>query len=100
LTRSQKRNLFHESEVYISKENVVVRNRQANFKMKKDGHNFDLPYSKNESKWKKTPCTPDNLQIFKDKLVETILNGKKIEGTYRNDRKVIHYFDSKTRRNG
>jgi hypothetical protein len=52
----------------------------------------------NESGWKKTPRTPDNLQIFKDELVKTTLNGKKIEGTYRNDREVIHYFDSKTGR--
>ena len=57
-----------------------------------------MPYYKNESGWKKTPRTSDNLQIFKDKLVETTLNGKKIKGTYRNDRKVIHYFDSTTRR--
>ena len=32
LTRSQKRNLPHKSDVYISEENVVVRHRQANFK--------------------------------------------------------------------
>ena len=57
-----------------------------------------MPYYKNESGWKKTSRTPENVQIFKDKLVETTLNGKKIKGTYRNDRKVIHYFDSTTRR--
>ena len=99
LTRSQKRNLPHEGDVYISEEKVVIRHRQGNFKMKKHGHDFDLPYYKNESGWKKTPRTPENLQIFKDKLVETTLKGKKIEGTYRGDQKVIHYFDSKTRRN-
>jgi len=99
LTKSQKRNFPHESDVYISEENVVVRNGQANFKMKKHGYDFDLPYYTNKSGWKKTPRTPGNLQIFKNKIVETTLNGKKIEGTYRNDHKVIHYFDSKTRRN-
>ena len=50
---------------------------------------------KTKADGKKTPRTPENLQIFKDKLVETTLNGKKIEGTYRSDQKVIHYFDSK-----
>ena len=99
LTKSQKRNLPHESDIYISEEKVVVRHRQANFKMKKHGHDFDLPYYTNESGQKKTRRTSDNRQVFKDKLVETTLNGKIIEGTYRNDKKVIHYFDSKTRRN-
>lgn len=96
MTKVQKRNFPHEDDVYISEENVVVRHGQANFKMKKDGSDFDLPYYTNKGGWKKTPRTPNNLQMFKEKSVETTLNGKKIEGTYRNDQKVIHYFDSKT----
>lgn len=41
MTRSQKRNLPHESDGYISEEKVVVIHRQANFKMKKHGYDFD-----------------------------------------------------------
>ena len=66
--------------------------------MKKHDHDFDLPYYENKSEQKKTPCTPYNPQRFKDKVVETTLNGKRIEGTYRNNQKVIHYVDSRTKR--
>lgn len=61
--------------------------------MKKHDHDFDLPYYENENVWKKIPRTPDNFQIFKDKLVETTLNGKKIERTYRTYEKCT-YLDT------
>ena len=101
LTPAQKRNSPSEKDVYISKEDVIIRNRQAKYKMKNNGHNFDLPYSVSDRGRKKTPVTSENLQKFKDKIVEITLNGKKIQGTYRNEerRKVIHYFDPKTKRN-
>ena len=83
----------------MSEEDVIIRHRQASFKTKKHGHDFELPFYTNDSGWKKTSRTPENVQIFKDKLVETTLNGKIIEGTYRNDRKVIHFYDSETQRN-
>ena len=67
--------------------------------MKKHGYDFDLPYYTNEKGWKKTPRTPENLQTFKEKLVETTLKGDRIEGTYKKTRKVIHFFDAATERN-
>lgn len=99
LTKAQRRNMPHENDVYISEEKVIIRHRQANYKLKKHGHDFDLPYYENQSGWKKTPRNAENLHMFKEKIVKTTLEGRRIEGTYRNNQKVIHYFDQKTNRN-
>ena len=99
LTKAQRRNLPHEQDVHIVEENVVIRHGQANYKMRKHGHDFEVPYSVNDSGWKRTARTPENLQKFKDELVKTTRNGERIEGTYRNDQKVIHYYDAATERN-
>lgn len=102
LSRAQRRNSPHEGDVYISEENVVIRNGQANYKLQKHGHDFDLPFYESENGWPRTPRNEDNLQMFKDKLVETTLKGEKILGTYSTKNKsqeVIHYYDNETRRN-
>ena len=100
LSKSQKRNEPHEHDVFLTKDNqnLTIRHRQANYKLRKHGHDFDLPYTESPSGWKKTPRTPENLEKFKKGIADTTLNGKMVEGTYRGEQRVLHCYDSETGR--
>ena len=89
----------NKKDVYVPEKDIVIRHRQENYKMWKHGHKFDFPYSKNKKGWKKTPRTLKNQEVFKEKILETSLNGERIEGTCRNEQKVIYFYDSRTDRN-
>lgn len=103
LTKEQKRNLPSPDDVIISEQNVIIRDGQAKYKLRYHGHDFGLP-SKKDSKGRfKTEKTPENVQTFKEEIKNLVLNGKRIEGTYRrtelNGYPASHFYDSKTGKN-
>ena len=103
LTREQKRNLPSPDDVIISEQNVIIRDGQARYKIKNHGHEFGIESTQNSKGRFKTEKTPENIQAFKEEIKNLVLNGERIEGTYRKTEPdgypASHFYDSKTGKN-
>lgn len=103
LTREQRRNLPSSADVIISEENVIIRDGQARYKIKNHGHEFGIESTQNSKGQFKTEKTPENVQAFKEEIKNLVLNGERIEGTYRKAEPdgypASHFYDSKTGKN-
>jgi hypothetical protein len=103
LTKSQRRNLPSPDDIVISEQNVVVRHGQARHKVKEHGHAFGIESTQNSKGRFKTERTPENIQAFKKEIEALVLDGKRIEGTYRKAEPdgypAIHFYDPETGRN-
>ena len=103
LTREQKRNLPSPDDVIISEQNVIIRDGQVRYKIKNHGHDFGIKSTQNSKGRFKTEKTPENIQAFKEEIKNLVLNGERIEGTYRKTEPdgypASHFYDSKTGKN-
>lgn len=103
LTKSQRRNLPSPDDIVISEQNVVIRHGQARYKIKDHGHAFGIESTQNSKGKFKTERTPENIQAFKKEIEALVLNGKRIEGTYRKTEPdgypATHFYDKETGRN-
>ena len=103
LTREQRRNLPSSDDVIISEQNVIIRDGQARYKIKNHGHEFGIESTQNSKGRFKTEKTPENIQAFKEEIKNLVLNGERIEGTYRKSEPdgypASHFYDPKTGRN-
>ena len=103
LTREQRRNLPSPDDVIISEQNVIIRDGQARYKIKNHGHEFGIESTQNSKGRFKTEKTPENIQAFKEEIKNLVLNGERIEGTYRKAEPdgypASHFYDRKTRKN-
>jgi hypothetical protein len=103
LTREQRRNLPSPDDVIISEQNVIIRDGQARYKIKNHGHEFGIESTQNSKGQFKTEKTPENIQAFKEEIKNLVLNGERIEGTYRKTEPdgypASHFYDAKTGKN-
>lgn len=103
LTREQRRNLPSPDDVIISEQNVIIRDGQARYKIKNHGHDFGIESTQNSKGRFKIEKTPENVQAFKEKIKNLVLNGERIEGTYRKGEPdgytASHFYDPKTGKN-
>lgn len=103
LTREQRRNLPSPDDVIISEQNVIIRDGQARYKIKNHGHEFGIESTQNSKGRFKTEKTPENIQAFKEEIKNLVLNGERIEGTYRKAEPdgypASHFYDSETGKN-
>lgn len=103
LTREQRRNLPLPDDVIISEQNVIIRDGQARDKIKNHGHDFGIESTQNSKGKFKTEKTPENIQAFKEEIKNLVLNGERIEGTYRKTEPdgypASHFYDPKTGKN-
>jgi hypothetical protein len=103
LTREQRRNLPSPDDVIISEQNVIIRDGQARYKIKNHGHEFGIESTQNSKGRFKTEKTPENVQAFKEEIKNLVLNGERIEGTYRKAEPdgypASHFYDPKTGKN-
>lgn len=103
LTREQRRNLPSPNDVIISEQNVIIRDGQARYKIKNHGHSFGIESTQNSKGRFKTEKTPENIQAFKEEIKNLVLNGERIEGTYRKAEPdgypASHFYDPKTGKN-
>lgn len=103
LTREQRRNLPSPDDVIISEQNVIIRDGQARYKIKNHGHEFGIESTQNSKGRFKTEKTPKNIQAFKEEIKNLVLNGERIEGTYRKAEPdgypASHFYDSETGKN-
>lgn len=106
LTKEQQRNLPIPDDIIIPEQNVVIRHGQAKYKLKNHGADFDLPSTPNSKGWtktEKTEKTDENIESFKNKIKQLVLEGERIEDTYRKSEPdgytATYFYDSKTRRN-
>jgi hypothetical protein len=102
-TKEERRNLPSSDDVIISEQNVITRDGQARYKLKKHGHAFGIKSTKNANGRFSTKRTPKNIKTFKEEIKNLVLDGKRIEGTYRDKAPdgylATHFYDSETRRN-
>ena len=103
LTREQRRNLPSPDDVIISEQNVIIRDGQARYKIKNHGHAFGIESTQNSKGQFKTEKTLENIQAFKEEIKNLVLNGERIEGTYRKTEPdgypASHFYDPKTGKN-
>ena len=103
LTREQRRNLPSPDDVIISEQNVIIRDGQARDKIKNHGHDFGIESTQNSKGKFKTEKTPENIEAFKEEIKNLVLNGERIEGTYRKTEPdgypASHFYDPKTGKN-
>ena len=103
LTKEQRRNLPSPDDVIILEQNVIIRDGQARYKIKNHGHEFGIKSTQNSKGRFKTEKTPENIQAFKEEIKNLVLNGERIEGTYRKTKPdgypASYFYDSKTGKN-
>lgn len=103
LTREQRRNLPSPDDVIISEQNVIIRDKQARYKIKNHGYDFGIESTQNSKGRFKTEKTPENIQAFKEEIKKLVLDGERIEGTYRKAEPdgypASHFYDPKTGKN-
>lgn len=103
LTKEQRRNLPSPDDVIIPEQNVIIRDGQAKWKVKNHGHDFGIESALDSKGRFKTGKTPENIQVFKEEIKNLVLNGERIEGTYRKSEPdgypASHFYDPETRKN-
>jgi hypothetical protein len=97
LTREQLRNLPSPDDVMVSEQNVIIRDGQARYKIKNHGHEFGIKSTLNSKGRCKTEKTRENIEAFKEEIKKLVLNGERIEGTYRKSEpdgyRASHFYD-------
>lgn len=103
LTAEQRRNSPSSGDVILTEQDVIIRYGQAKHKIKDHGHSFGVPSRKNERGRYRTEKTIENVEDFIQKIVDLVVNGERIEGTFRSGHpesfEAIHFFDPNTRNN-
>jgi hypothetical protein len=65
--------------------------------LKTHGNHFGIQSELNSKGRLKTERTPENIEAFKEEIKKLVLNGERIEGTYRksepNGYPAIHFYD-------
>lgn len=101
--KQQKRNQPNPKDFFIAEENVVIRHEQAQFKLHKHGSAFGIDSHLNNKKQSVCHRTPENVESFKEAIKALVLNGKRIEGSFRGREEdgypAIHFYDEVTKLN-